>query len=265
MIDLKGHGALITGSTKGIGRAIALAFAEAGANVVIHGPEDGEDARGVVAECRKLGARAEFVAADLLNDPATVLPALCERAMQLLGNVDVLVNNAGQFFDVAFEQMTADRFARTMRLNVEAPYFLTQHFARKWIEAKTAGRVLMIGSINGRLAEQGSTAYDTSKGALEMMMRTLAVALAPHKIRVNGLAPGLVRTPQTSWIDANEIKRKWMEHHIPLGVIPGADVCGPAAVFLCSDAAEYISGHMLAVDGGMSAWQQPRPPQAPPK
>jgi NAD(P)-dependent dehydrogenase (short-subunit alcohol dehydrogenase family) len=261
MIDLKGHSALVTGSTKGVGRAIALSFAEAGANVIVHGREEGEESRAVLGECRKFGVRAEFIAADLLGEPAEVLPALCDRAMELLGNVDVLVNNAGQFFDVAFEQMTAERFARTMRLNVETPYFLTQCFARKWIEAKTPGRVLMIGSINGRLAEQGSTAYDVSKGALEMMVRTLAVALAPHKIRVNGLAPGLVRTPQTSWIEANEAKRKWMEYHIPAGVIPGAQVCGPGAVFLCSDAAEYISGHMLSVDGAMSAWQQPRPPK----
>jgi NAD(P)-dependent dehydrogenase (short-subunit alcohol dehydrogenase family) len=195
----------------------------------------------------------------LLGDPQEILPKLHSRAAEAVGSIDILVNNAGQFFDVPFEQMTTERFERTMRLNVATPYFLTQLFARQWIESKTPGRVLIIGSINGRLAEPGSTAYDISKGAVEMMVKTLAVALAPNKIRVNGLAPGLVRTPQTSWIETNDVKRQWLEHHIPAGVIPQADVCGPAAVFLCSDAAEYISGHMLAVDGAMSAWQHPRP------
>lgn len=258
-INLKGHAALVTGSTQGIGRAIALTFAEARADVVVHGREECDEGRAVADACRRLGVRSEFVAADLLEDPNEVLPKLHARAMEMMGSIDVLVNNAGQFFDVPFEQMTVEQFDRTMRLNVLAPYFLTQLFARGWIESSIPGRVLMIGSINGRLAEPGSTAYDTSKGAVEMMVKTLAVALAPSKIRVNGLAPGLVRTPQTAWIETNDVKRQWLEHHIPAGVIPGADVCGPAAVFLCSDAADYISGHMLLVDGAMSAWQQPRP------
>lgn len=259
MISLKGHAALVTGSTQGIGRGIALAFAEAGADLVIHGRDECDEGHAVADACRELGVRAEFIAVDLLEDPNQALPRLHARAMELMGSIDVLVNNAGRFFDVPFEQMTVERFERTMRLNVLAPYFLTQHFARQWIESSTHGRVLMVGSINGRLAEPDSTAYDTSKGAIEMMVKTLAVALTPHKIRVNGLAPGLIRTPQTAWIETNDVKRRWLEHHIPAGVIPGPDVCGPAAVFLCSDAAEYISGHMLLVDGAMSAWQQPDP------
>lgn len=259
MINLKGHAALVTGSTQGIGRAIALAFAEAGANVVVHGRDECDEGHAVAGACRRFGVRAEFLAIDLLQDPNQVLPELHERAIEALGSIDILVNNAGRFFDLPFEQMTVVRFEQTMQLNVQAPYFLTQHFAHGWIESATQGRVLMTGSINGRLAEPGSTAYDTSKGAIEMMVKTLAVSLAPHKIRVNGLAPGLIRTPQTAWIETNAAKRQWLEHHIPAGVIPTPEVCGPAAVFLCSDAADYISGHMLLVDGAMSAWQQPDP------
>ena len=163
MFSLKGHEALITGSTKGVGRAIAEAYATAGADVLIHG--------------RTRGPEAD---APLFADAIKAMP-----------NLDILVNNAGQFFDVAFEEMTRDRFTRTMRLNVESAYFLTQSFAKHWVSRKVKGRVLFIGSINGRLAEPNSTAYDTSKGALEMMVKTLAVALAPKNIRVNGLAPGL--------------------------------------------------------------------------
>ena len=255
-IDLNGHAALITGSTKGVGRAIAEAYAEAGADVVIHGRTAGAESEEAIAKCRGFGVNATFAAADLAD--ANGANALFREALRVMPNVDILVNNAGQFFDVPFEQMTGDRFDRTMVLNVRSPYFLTQAFAKHWIERNVAGRVLMIGSINGRLAEAGSTAYDTSKGALEMMVKTLAVALAPKNIRVNGLAPGLVRTPQTSWIDTRPADAAWIAHHTPNGQIPGADVCGPGAVYLVSDAAEHVHGQMLLIDGGMSAWQQPR-------
>ena len=127
------------------------------------------------------------------------------------------------------------------------------------LAASSAGRGLFIGSVNGRLAEVDSAAYDTSKGAIEMMVKTLAVALAPRGIRVNGLAPGLVRSEQTRWLDAQPVKAAWIAGHTPNGQIPDAAVCGPGAVYLVSDAAEHVHGHMLMVDGGMSAWQQPEP------
>lgn len=255
MMSLKGHAALVTGSTKGVGRAIAEAFAAAGADVLLHGRSQGAEADEAVAACRAMDVKAAFIPGDL-SQPEADRP-LFAAAIEAMPNLDILVNNAGQFFDVPFDQMTRDRFTRTMRLNVESAYFLTQSFANRWIAGNVPGRVLFIGSINGRLAEPNSTAYDTSKGAVEMMVRTLAVALAPKNIRVNGLAPGLVRTPQTSWIDTRPEQAKWIAHHTPNGRIPGADVCGPGAVYLVSDEAEHVHGHMLLIDGGMSAWQQP--------
>ena len=255
MTSLRGHAALVTGSTKGVGRAIAEAYAAAGADVLIHGRNEGTEAKEVLAVCRGKGVRAAFVGGDLAQPDAD--EALFRDAIAAMPNLDILVNNAGQFFDVPFEQMTRDRFTRTMRLNVESAYFLTQAFANHWIANKTNGRVLFIGSINGRLAEPNSTAYDTSKGAGEMMVRTLAVALAPEGIRVNGLAPGLVKTPQTNWIDTRPEQARWIAHHTPNGQIPGAEVCGPGAVYLVSDEAEHVHGHMLLIDGGMSAWQHP--------
>jgi glucose 1-dehydrogenase len=253
--SLRGHAALVTGSTKGVGRAIAEACAAAGADVLIHGRNEGPEADEAIAACRDKGVRAAFVGADLSQSETD--GALFQTAISAMPNLDILVNNAGQFFDVPFEQMTRDRFTRTMRLNVESAYFLTQAFAKHWIASKTSGRVLFIGSINGRLAEPNSTAYDTSKGAVEMMVRTLAVALAPKGIRVNGLAPGLVKSPQTSWIDTRPEQARWIAHHTPNGQIPGADVCGPGAVYLVSDEAAHVHGHMLLIDGGMSAWQHP--------
>jgi len=258
MIDLKGHSALVTGSTKGVGKAIAEAFAAAGANVVIHGRSLSRDARETMERCRLHGVNASFAAADLSISTEPAVGDLFRLALAAQPDIDILVNNAGQYYDVPFEEMTGERFDKTMQLNVTTPYFLTQRFARHWIERGVAGRVLFIGSINGRLAEPVSTAYDISKGAVEMMVRTLAVTLAPRNIRVNGLAPGVVLTPQTAWItDTQPLKADWVRLHTPNGQIPPAEVCGPGAVYLVSDAAWHVHGHMLMVDGGMSAWQYP--------
>jgi NAD(P)-dependent dehydrogenase (short-subunit alcohol dehydrogenase family) len=248
VIDLKGHAALVTGSTSGVGRAIAGAFVNAGAEVVTHGVES----------AGALGAR--FISIDLSIVNEKSIEQLFQKTIELLPNCDILVNNAGAFLDVPFEQMTFERFEKTIRLNVEAGYFLTQRFAKHWIANNVRGRVVFTGSINGRLAEPNSTAYDISKGAVEMMVKTLAVALAPKGIRVNGMAPGLVRSAATAWLDSRPEKARWMELHTPNGQVPEADVCGPAVVYLCSDAAEHVCGHMLLVDGGMSTWQQPNPP-----
>lgn len=259
MIDLKGHAALITGASRGVGRAIAEALAEAGAHVVINSRKFSDETQSLLDRCKSFGVTASFVAGDLSGDTEKAVDELFKAATNARPDIDILVNNAGQYFDVPFLEMDSERFFKTIRLNVASGYFLTQRFARRWIANNTAGRVLFLGSINGRLAEEVSTAYDTSKGALEMMVKTLAITLARHNIRVNGLAPGLVRTPQTSWLDRQPAKEAWIKHHTPNGQIPAASVCGPGAVYLVSDAAEHVHGHMLIIDGGMSAWQQPEP------
>jgi len=262
MIDLKGHSALITGSTKGVGRSIAEAFAAAGANVVIHGRKRDRTGEEVIAMCISRGVRAEFVAADLMAETIPTVDRLFTEVIAAMPEIDILVNNAGTYIDKPFLEMDGDTYDRTMRLNVAAPYFLTQRFARRWNANKTSGRVLMIGSINGRLAEPTHSCYDTSKGAIDAMVRSLCVSLAPHGIRVNGLAPGLVRTPLTSIIDRDERFRRWMELHTPSGQVPSSDVCGSGAVYLCSDDAWHVHGQMLLIDGGMSAWQQPDMPDS---
>ncbi|MDX1944983.1 MAG: SDR family oxidoreductase [Pirellulaceae bacterium] len=260
MIHLHGHSALITGSTKGVGRSIAEAFAAAGANVVLHGRALDANAEEVLANCRGRGVRAEFVAGDLTAETANAVGELHRAASAAMPGIDILVNNAGTYSDKPFLEMDLETYDRTMRLNVAAPYFLTQQCARQWVQHKVHGRVLMIGSINGRLAEPTHSCYDSSKGAIEAMVRSLCVSLAPLGIRVNGLAPGLVRTPLTSIIDRDERFRRWMELHTPNGQVPSSDVCGAGAVYLCSDDAWHVHGQMLLVDGGMSAWQQPDMP-----
>jgi glucose 1-dehydrogenase len=261
MIDLKGHSALITGSTKGVGRSIAEAFAAAGASVVLHGRSRDAQAEQTIASCKQCGVRVEFVTGDLMAETTPAVDGLFADAFAAMPGIDILVNNAGTYIDKPFLEMDWETYDRTMRLNVAAPYFLTQKFARHWIANKVAGRVLMIGSINGRLAEPTHSCYDSSKGAIDAMVRSLCVSLAPHAIRVNGLAPGLVRTPLTSIIDRDERFRRWIELHTPNGHVPDSDVCGSGAVYLCSDDAWHVHGQMLLVDGGMSAWQQPDMPE----
>lgn len=259
MHTLRGHQALVTGSTQGVGRAIALSLARAGVDLVLHGLRDDEAAQETLATCRSLGVHAELVTVDLAGPTESTVEELFRKATENLPRIDLLVNNAGTYADVPFLELSVASFERTMRLNVAAYFFLTQAFARDWVARRMSGRVLMIGSINGRLAEPTHAAYDTSKGAIEMMVKTLCVELAPHGIRVNGLAPGLFRTPLTDTALRDPRLLMWMKHHTPNGEVPGPEVAGDAAVFLLSDAAQHIHGQMLLVDGGMSVWQQPDP------
>lgn len=260
MLSLKGHTALVTGSTLGVGRAMAESLARAGANIVLHGRHANAAAEDAVACVRGLGVDCQLVTADLSGPTEAAVDSLFSAAMQQRDDIDILISNAGTYREPAFLEMDYETFDRTMKLNVYSHFFLVQRFARDWVRRGIGGRVLLTGSINGRLAEQTHAAYDTSKGAIEMMVKTLCVTLAPLGIRVNGLAPGLVRTPLTAPALDQPGVQSWMELHTPNRQVPGADVCGPAAVFLVSDEAWHIQGQMLLVDGGMSAWQQPDPP-----
>lgn len=257
--NLAGRTALVTGSSQGVGRAIAFSLAQAGADLLLHGLHDDATAKETVAKCRSFGRNVAFLSCDLACSNETVL-GFAREAVELVADIDILVNNAGGYFDVPFLDLEPTAFEKTMRLNVFSYFLMTQFFAKRWVERRVRGRVLMTGSINGKLAERTHAAYDTSKGAVEMMVKSLCVELAPHGIRVNGIAPGLFYTPLTAPALDDPRLREWMELHTPNGQVPEADVIGPTAAFLLSDGAEHIHGQMLLVDGGMSAWQQPPPP-----
>lgn len=261
MIDLKGRTALVTGGTMGVGHAMARSLAQAGADVVLHGLNDDADAQQAVATVRELGVTCQLVTADLAGPTEESVAGLFEAAISVRSDIDILISNAGTYREPDFLEIDFATFERTMRLNVASHFFLIQRFARRWVEQGTDGRVLLTGSINGRLAEQTHAAYDTSKGAVEAMVRTLCVSLAPRGIRVNGMAPGLVRTPLTAAALDGAGVTEWMKLHTPNQQVPGPEVCGPTAAFLVSDLASHIHGQMVLVDGGMSAWQQPDPPQ----
>lgn len=260
MISLNGHAALVTGGTMGVGRAIAVQLAKCGADVVLHGLLDDAAAQEAVDEVRSHGVRCELISADLSGPTEDAVEYVFREATSTGLSIDLLMSNAGTYSEGEFLEMDFTTFDRTMKLNVYSHFFLIQQFARRWIEQGVPGRILLTGSINGRLAEQTHAAYDTSKGAVEMLVKTLAVTLAPHNIRVNGMAPGLVRTPLTSAALDQPDVTEWMQLHTPNRQVPGPEACAGAAAFLVSDEACHIQGQMLLVDGGMSAWQQPDPP-----
>lgn len=248
----------ITGSVQGIGLAIAERLGAAGAGVVLHGLDESK-AEEALARVRATGAKARFVAGDLAQGQPGNIADLVERVWAE-GPVDLLVCNAGTYIDDAFLETSYEKLDLTLRLNVYAYFLTVQEVAKRWVAVGTLGRIVLVGSINGRLAEDKHVAYDASKGAVEAMVRSLAVSLAPHGIRVNGMAPGLLYTPLTSPALDDARFMRWMKHHTPSGEVPGPEACASTVEFLLSDDAWHVRGQMIFVDGGMSAWQQPDPP-----
>ncbi|MCC7491533.1 MAG: SDR family oxidoreductase [Fimbriimonadaceae bacterium] len=257
--DLRGRAALITGSTYGLGWGLARALARAGCDVMLNGRRP-DPVPPLLAELRGYDVAAEFVAGDMSQpaDNAAVVAATFARFPQ----VDILVCNAGSFFDTDFLEMTAARFDQTFALNVRGQFLTTQAFVQACRQRdEQGGRVILMASANALQSEGGSVAYDASKGAIAAMTRALAIDLGPLGFTVNALAPGLIDTPLTSWLAQRPAARAHYEQAAPLRRIGQIDEVGEAAVYLAGAAGRYVTGQLLVIDGGLTAQQIPPAPE----
>jgi 3-oxoacyl-[acyl-carrier protein] reductase len=245
-LDLTGKRAIVTGASRGVGRAVALLLGRAGANVGISYQSRRDEAEAVVADLERLGVRA-FAEGGDLADPATA-DRLFERAAEEFGGLDLFVGNAGIWppADVPIAEMTDAQWRRTLAVNLDSIFFTTRAAARMIADG---GRIVLISSTAGQRGEAGHADYAASKGALISLVKGVAVELAPRDVTVNCVAPGWIDTEMTVLPYQGEGRRR-IEAAIPLGRVASAeDVAGPV-VFLCSPLARHITGEILNVNGG---------------
>jgi glucose 1-dehydrogenase len=247
---LEGKTALITGSSRGIGRGIAMRFAREGANVIVNYVGSRKAAEEALAEVEGAGARGALLQADVSVTSEVV--GLVDQAVAAFGELDILVNNAGVEKHAPFWDITEADYDKVMGVNLKGAFFAAQAFTRYLREAKRPGRIINISSTHEDIAFPNFAAYCASKGGMRMLARTLAVELGPLGITINNIAPGAIETPINRALLNNPDKLDALLAQIPLGRLgqPG-DVAG-LATFLASDDAEYVTGATFYVDGGLS-------------
>ncbi|HET6764837.1 MAG TPA: SDR family NAD(P)-dependent oxidoreductase [Longimicrobiaceae bacterium] len=245
-LGLRGKRALVTGGSRGVGRATALMLARAGADVVIGYQSRHEDAEVTVAEIRALGVRASAQASDLATPWGAEI--LFERALVDLGGIDLFVGNAGVWpaDDVAIASMAEAQWKRTLDANLTSLFFTVQLAAR---HVSDGGRIVLVSSTAAQRGEAFHADYAASKGATISLTKSVAVELARRGVTVNCVAPGWIDTEMVAGAMAREGRQR-IEAGIPLGRVASADdVAGPI-VFLCSDLARHVTGEVLNVNGG---------------
>ena len=255
--QLVGQVAVVTGASSGLGHACAVELARAGAQVVVnHHPSELDKAHEVVTEIRRLGGHAIAIAADVSDQ--TQVHALFAQAIKTYGTVHILVNNAGVQQDARFIDMTLAQWQRVIDVNLTGQFLCAQEACREFIRrgvqqeiSPAAGKIICMSSVHQAIPWAGHVNYSASKGGVMMLMESLAQEMAPRHIRVNALAPGAIRTPinRSAW-ESKESLNKLLTL-IPYGRIGEPIDIGRAAVWLASDASDYIAGTTLVVDGGM--------------
>jgi 2-deoxy-D-gluconate 3-dehydrogenase len=246
LFNLSGKTALVTGSSAGLGAAIAVALADAGADVICHG-----HSRPAVETCRKIQQRGDRRSTAIQVDLATPSGAqeLFDRASSF-SPLDIVVNNAGTIKRAPAHEYTSEDWDLVMQVDLKSVFQLSQLAGRAWIESKKPGKILNVASL---LAFQGGItvpAYAAAKGGLAQLTKALANEWAERGINVNAIAPGYMRTDNTAALQQDKTRDRQILERIPAkrwGT--PEDVCG-AAVFLCSAASDYVHGHVLVVDGG---------------
>jgi NAD(P)-dependent dehydrogenase (short-subunit alcohol dehydrogenase family) len=252
LFDLKGRVALVTGGSIGLGRQVAQALAEMGADIVLCARKR-ERCEQAAQELEALGVHALALACDVTDSEQ--IHAVVDAATARFGRIDVLVNNAGISWGSPFEDMRLADWHKVIETNLTGTFLISQAVGKVMI-AQGRGKIINMASVAGMGGAPSeivqATAYHASKGAVITLTKDLACKWAAHNIQVNAIAPGWFPTHMSDWVITH--KRDRLLESIPSGRFGGEDDLKGAAVFLASDASAYVTGHVLVVDGGQSAW-----------
>lgn len=247
-MKLQGKKALVTGAARGIGRGCALELARAGADVAINDRDRSPEAEAVVAEIRGLGRQAVLVEGDIFARPSCESVAM--RAIDALGRLDILVSNPAFSRRGDFLEYDPELFDRVIQGTLTGGFHMSQFVARHMVGRGGGGKIVFITSVHSRIPFARSVAYNAAKAGLAHMARTIAAEMLPHRINVNIIAPGWIDTPGEH-ATFGTVAMQTAGATLPWGRLGVPEDIGRAAVFLCSDDADYITGTELVVDGGL--------------
>jgi gluconate 5-dehydrogenase len=254
LFGMSGRTVLVTGGGRGLGKDFAFGLAEAGAHVVI-GSRKVRNCSEVAREIDAFGGSAEAHELDVA-DPASI-DALVAKLDEKGVEVDTLINNAGITWGAPFFDHPLSAWDKVFNVNVRGTFYMTQQVARRMRDRKKGGLIVNIGSIAGLNGApdgaSGTPAYVASKAAVMKMTQDFAIKLAPHRIRVNGIAPGPFLTDMFNWVKGNEAFLKRMNEAVPVGHIGATDDLKTTVLYLCSSGCTYLTGQVIALDGGIAA------------
>jgi NAD(P)-dependent dehydrogenase (short-subunit alcohol dehydrogenase family) len=245
-MQLQGNVAIVTGAAQGIGKSIAETYIKEGAKVVL-ADIDPKGAETAVA----LGKDAKFVKADVGSSADCA--ALVEATVEAFGRVDILVNNAAIIHTADFLDLKEEDFDRVLRVNMKGSFLMGQAAARQMVKQGEGGNIINMSSVNGLMAIPNQTPYNVSKGAINQLTRNMALALAPHNIRVNAIGPGSIMTDLLKVVMDSEEVRQRILGRTPMGRCGEVEEIASIAVFLASAASSYVTGQIIYADGGRMA------------
>ena len=256
---LVGQKALVTGANSGIGRGVAIALGQAGADVIVNYVAGEDSANAVVDEIRRAGVNALALQADVSSEDQVA--TMFEKAIRHFGTLDILVNNAGLQRDAAFHAMTLEQWNTVLGVNLTGQFLCAREAVREFLRrgvvpavSRAAGKIICMSSVHQEIPWAGHANYATSKGGIKMLMESLAQEVAPHRIRVNAIAPGAVRTPINTVAWQTKEAYEQLMTLVPYGRIGEPEDIARAAVWLASDYSDYVVGATLFIDGGMTLY-----------